>query len=170
VSRPPAYPKDATERQCVGPCGQVKPADQFYRKPNGYLRSKCIKCWTLATVEYQRRPEVQERRAAEMRVWRAANPRGWMDVSLRHRHNIGVDDYERLLVEQGGGCAICGGDNGGKTFHVDHDHRCCKGQRSCGLCRRALLCGTCNRLLGQARDLPRVLRAAADYLEVHGAL
>jgi len=74
-----------------------------------------------------------------------------------------VDDhYEILLEKQQGACAICGGKQQqrmGKQprFAVDHDHKS-------GIVR-GLLCGKCNRAIGQLGDDPAVLRAAADYLE-----
>jgi hypothetical protein len=32
-----------------------------------------------------------------------------------------------------------------------------------------LLCSSCNRMLGIAKDDPEILRSAADYLELHAA-
>ena len=61
-----------------------------------------------------------------------------------------------MLAEQGGLCAICGV---APAAHVDHDHET-------GAVR-ALLCFNCNGGLGQFKDDPAVLRAAAGYVEEH---
>lgn len=83
------------------------------------------------------------------------------------RYRMTRHDYYALLAAQGGGCAVCGSlDPFGKgSFHVDHDHSCCPGERTCGECVRGLLCHFCNFMLGNAKDTPDVLRAGADYLE-----
>lgn len=65
--------------------------------------------------------------------------------ALRRRYGITQDDYERMLEEQGGACAICRATTSlrnGKPFpfHVDHDHETGK--------VRGLLCGPCNKALG----------------------
>lgn len=66
-------------------------------------------------------------------------------------------EYDSLFAAQDGRCAICGGTRKQK-LSVDHRH-------VDGLIR-GLLCRLCNgRLLTAAKDLPAVLRAAADYLE-----
>jgi hypothetical protein len=58
-----------------------------------------------------------------------------------------------------GVCAICGVPEleCHKTLHLDHDHET-------GLFR-GWLCGTCNRLLGLAKDSEDILIGAAMYLE-----
>lgn len=61
-----------------------------------------------------------------------------------------------MLREQDALCAIC---HKAPAAHVDHDHKT-------GAVR-ALLCFNCNGGLGQFRDDPVVLRAAADYVEEH---
>ena len=61
-----------------------------------------------------------------------------------------------MLAAQGGLCAIC---MTAPANHVDHDH-------ASGAVR-ALLCFNCNGGLGQFKDDPDVLRAAADYVEFH---
>jgi hypothetical protein len=53
--------------------------------------------------------------------------------------DLGITDqeYERLLGEQEGGCAICGNPPKTRRLHVDHNHRTGK--------VRGLLCFRCNR-------------------------
>jgi hypothetical protein len=75
---------------------------------------------------------------------------------LKRRYGITAEEADALLEAQGGVCAIC---RTGPAAHVDHDHRT-------GAVR-ALLCFNCNGGLGQFKDDPDVLRAAADYVEAH---
>lgn len=83
------------------------------------------------------------------------------------RTHYGVCNSFSLTVEQlqriyDNPCEICGDKEGG--IHVDHDHSCCPGARSCGKCVRGGLCGGCNMALGAFRDSPEILRKAADYV------
>lgn len=83
--------------------------------------------------------------------------RARQDTALRSKYGMTVEQYEALLHEQGGRCAICGADSGGLRAHaVDHCHA--TGQV------RGLLCSPCNRGMGLLGDDPERLRAAADYL------
>lgn len=77
------------------------------------------------------------------------------------------------MVEEQGGCAICGtrvqkspGFRNG--WHVDHDHTCCPGDRTCGECVRGVLCANCNKLIGLAQDSTPRLARAIQYLESRG--
>jgi hypothetical protein len=75
-----------------------------------------------------------------------------------------LEDYDRLFMEQGGRCAICGSDNPGSRkistrFAFDHDHESGRA--------RGLLCYLCNIGLGSFQDNPETLRAAIAYLEFH---
>ncbi|MFE6932167.1 endonuclease domain-containing protein [Streptomyces sp. NPDC057699] len=76
------------------------------------------------------------------------------------------EDFLRMLEDQGNCCAICGAaftsDN---RPHVDHDHSCCPGKKSCGECVRGLLCNSCNNGIGRFKDSVNHLRAAVSYLE-----
>jgi len=78
------------------------------------------------------------------------------------RKGLTAEKVMGLLEAQGGRCAICLGEI--DVPHIDHDHSCCPGQRSCGGCVRGLLCPACNHMLGKAQDEPEVLEAAARYL------
>lgn len=84
---------------------------------------------------------------------------------LRHYYGIGIDDYNEMLAAQNGVCAICEKPEKAKVrgkvkpLSVDHSHTTGK--------VRALLCSSCNHLLGHAFESAEVLRAAALYLEQH---
>lgn len=100
--------------------------------------------------------------------------------NLRARHKMSLVAYSRLYEKQRGVCAICGraitmgydpdrstGKRGPPpgAGHIDHDHGCCAGNRSCGRCIRGLLCAACNVGLGRFRDDPQLLQAALRYLD-----
>jgi hypothetical protein len=84
-----------------------------------------------------------------------------------------VEEYDLLLAEQNGHCAICDEPgvpyessyrDGDRRLAVDHDHACCPGSRSCGSCVRGLLCQRCNTGLGFLNDDAALLYRAVDYL------
>lgn len=79
------------------------------------------------------------------------------------KYSLSMEEYKGLIAAQGGKCAICYGDL--IKLHVDHDHACCPGNKSCGKCVRGLLCRECNWMLGNARDDKEVLKNAIEYLE-----
>ena len=61
------------------------------------------------------------------------------------------------LMEQSGHCGICRNKMGPPVR--DHDHKTG--------CARGLLCHSCNRMLGDARDNPAILKSGILYLENH---
>lgn len=75
---------------------------------------------------------------------------------LTRRYGITAAEADHMLRNQNGVCAICGV---APAAHVDHDH-------ATGAVR-ALLCFNCNGGLGQFKDDPDVLRAAAEYVQFH---
>ena len=89
-------------------------------------------------------------------------------LHLAKRYSMIPATFDAMLASQGGKCANpgCLADSPQRrgSFQVDHDHSCCPGYTSCGKCVRGLLCGPCNRLLGQARDSIAVLSGAITYL------
>lgn len=79
------------------------------------------------------------------------------------RFGLFPSDYAKLLAAQGGGCAICGGEQrGGKLYAIDHDHLLGEARAAV----RGLLCDICNyQRLSLFRDDAGMLRRAADYLD-----
>lgn len=67
-------------------------------------------------------------------------------------------DYERMLDQQNGCCAICGIKQG-HHLHVDHDHATGR--------VRALLCRGCNNGLGMFRDSIENMGRAIIYVRRH---
>lgn len=120
----------ATERRCTG-CGAVKPIDLFHRvsRGSGYV-SRCKSC-----------------RNAEISI-----------IQRKRRYGLTDEDYQSMLREQGGRCAVCGST---ERLCVDHDH-------STGAVRK-ILCDYCNKALGLIEDDPRRLRALAEYIEAHAS-
>lgn len=82
--------------------------------------------------------------------------------ALADKYGLTLEAYNAMLKGQNGICAICEGDNHGRTFSVDHDHKIGN--------VRALLCHQCNQGLGQFQDDPQLLQAAAVYLNCHGRM
>lgn len=86
---------------------------------------------------------------------------------LKRYYGLTGEQYGEMLASQNGLCAICAKPetamlNGvPKVMHVDHCHDTGR--------VRALLCGSCNGMLGLAKDNPETLRAAAAYIEKHRA-
>ena len=101
-----------------------------------------------------------------MRKLRIEQPLRVLNTRLKCIYGITLDEYECMLVAQGGVCAICRrsetklAPNGNPTrLAIDHDH-------ATGTVR-GLLCNRCNITIGRANDDAAMLRLAAEYLEKH---
>lgn len=155
-------------------CGDWKPLEDFYRMAgmrDGH-RNECKSCNLADKRErYARDPA---KYVAMVERWRKRNPeqyrayrnsyqarperkRKMRDLYYRRTFGISADDFDALVAEQGGGCAICGCvPERAASLHVDHDHLT-------GAIR-GILCIGCNQGLGQFRDDPDLLERAAAYI------
>src|SRR5690606_20515055 len=87
--------------------------------------------------------------------------------SLKRDYGLTLEEYEAMIKDQNGRCAICNEipkeiprKNGVSwRFAVDHCHESGK--------VRALLCVRCNTALGHFRDNPQYMIAAAGYIQKH---
>jgi len=80
--------------------------------------------------------------------------------TTKRKYGVDREEYYRLLKEQDRRCAICGTIDPGRKdgyFSIEHNHE--TGEV------RGLTCHPCNVGIGMFKDSPKLLRAAASYLE-----
>ena len=148
-------------------CGVEKPLLSFYahRGTKDGRAYYCMECQKETSRQWNREnaERVQERNAqyrAENGVQNARRNKQWW----LKKYGLTEDDYEAMVERQHGVCAIClqperyidARTGLARRLAVDHDHKTFK--------VRGLLCGPCNRALGQYEDMPERLERAAAYL------
>lgn len=83
-----------------------------------------------------------------------------LESHMKRAYGLGFKEYEEMLFNQNGVCAICSGKppkNQHKTrLNIDHCHTTGK--------VRGLLCDACNRAIGLLKDSPDLLNKAIHYL------
>lgn len=142
-----SFERDAGGRKRCCLCQAWKPEDAFASssgKRDG-LQSRC--------------------RACNAAIYRATAGKV-RDKMREQRFDLTREQFDAMLESQGRSCAICGTtDPGNRYWCVDHDHTCCPASnKTCGQCVRGILCSYCNAGLGQFRDDPNLLNAAAAYV------
>lgn len=119
-------------------CKQFRPIEDFpFDRSRNAPKRVCLDCHSAAQQAY-----IERNREA---------------VNLRRRlakRGITIEQFNQLLAEQDGRCAVCGRE---RRLDIDHCH-------DTGAVR-GLLCGPCNRALGFLDDNPALMRAAAEYIE-----
>lgn len=146
-------------------CNVKQPLNNFAKnkaRKDG-VSTYCLPC----QLEYQRmryaEPASYKRRQMNRDVYkerRKGSSRKWY---LKSSYGLTEEAYLEMVNKYDGACWIC------KIkpkyhLHVDHDHGCCSGDRSCGNCVRGLLCYSCNIILGHAKDNKEILKNAVKYL------
>jgi hypothetical protein len=162
------YPYRATRLCSDQPCNRFVFAREYctkhyaYRRRNGLLKprpnsSQCQRCGE----------EVQVQKLGLI-------PKFCSDCRYQHKqrnivlrkYSLSSSDYDRLVEQQRGCCAIClgppdhGATKGRGYLSIDHDHET-------GTVR-GLLCSSCNLALGLFKEDLSRLRAAMTYLIKHG--
>jgi hypothetical protein len=139
-----------------------------YRKKNPEKIAAGKKAWALANPEkvkassekQQKRPEVKAK--AKERLHNHNKVHGKASRLLT-KYGITLDEYLSMLETQRSICAICTTAFNTNTPDlkpcVDHNHSTGK--------VRELICGPCNRLLGNCKESPQILRQAIQYLRRH---
>ena len=138
-----------TEKPC-GECKTVKKIEEFSldRKATDGRQGRCKSCFS-----------------ARYRASFAADPSKYRARQLWCNFRITLEQYDKILADQGGVCAVCRREPpSARNFSVDHNHTCCPGKKSCGKCNRGLLCSNCNMGIGLFADDPVRLMRAINYL------
>ena len=78
-------------------------------------------------------------------------------------YGLTPQDFEEILRQQGGGCAICQTKDT-ERWAIDHDHACCQNNKTCGKCIRGILCFPCNQALGLFKDSAENIARALNYI------
>jgi hypothetical protein len=131
------------------------------------ISDAAVKKWRLAHPRKVRdaakrwREKNKDRSTATKNARRQKNPMLWAKraklYQIKSKYGMPAADYEQLLKEQHGACAIC------KSplirSCIDHDHATRK--------VRGLLCRKCNTGIGQLNDDSALLQSAIAYLEKH---
>ena len=102
--------------------------------------------------------------------WRHKNRHKVTAYTRKWRYGISQEEFDKLFENQGKKCAVCGNNESGKCWCVDHDHSCCGQVRACSKCIRGIICTPCNLMLGGARDNKEILAKAIKYLDIRNGL
>ena len=125
---------------------------------------QCTKCHIEKPInEFYKHKQQKDGRQPRCKVC-YYKPKEQASRNLKSRYGISLEDYDRMLEDQGGCCKVCGTDDpgGGRgRFQVDHNHTTGK--------VRGLLCIGCNTGLGSFKDSVEVLSKAITYLVDKGS-
>jgi hypothetical protein len=109
--------------------------------------------------KYAQDKAYREQQKTKTKEWQQNNPDKRKAQRIK-KFGLTLEQFNKMLESQNGKCAICGySDLSDPNLFpvVDHCH-------DSGLVR-GLLCSNCNLAIGQFKDDPELLRAAADYVE-----
>ena len=142
-----------TDKRCIK-CKITKPRTDFYTKlannKNGTTRrcssSNCKQCASDYTKTKRKLPSHIESYRRYSR-----------NSARRRRFALLGADVAKLYDMQNNLCAICKSPEKHKRFALDHNHVTGK--------VRGLLCQQCNMAIGLLKDDPKIVRAAAEYIQ-----
>jgi hypothetical protein len=183
------YSNDGETKWCTG-CGKYKKLSEFYKNSiySDGLNNKCIECsksYSLSYYEenkeksnkqsreyYNNNKEELSEKSKEYRKknrdiilkrtkeYDASHTDSKRDKYLRRTYGITLDDYNQMYADQDGKCAICGKPQSelkSSILGVDHNHE--NGQV------RALLCSSCNSVLGHSKENVSILNRVIEYIK-----
>lgn len=158
-------------------CNKTIGLEYFYRSAfnaDGY-ESKCKECRKFETYNAKLRrklnnPDLYKEKHNKANKRFYSKPGIRRNENLYHLYRVRQDWYDAKLLEQGGGCAICGGQaKENKYMHIDHNHTHHSDPRKgCPDCLRGVLCEKCNRGVGCFDEDITTIKMVIRYLEQYG--
>mgnify|MGYP001569580853 CR=1 FL=1 len=155
------------EKMCRG-CKKFQSKSLFYKSTAAKdgLFNKCKRCtnsdfYICAKKRRDKAKKEKEKIKSLIHPGKAGSAEYAKSVWLKVNYNITLYDYNRIFEEQKGCCAICNKHQIEieKGLVVDHNHKTNQ--------VRALLCHSCNVLLGFAKEEISTLIGAISYLNKH---
>lgn len=155
----PKREKNSLVKKICSKCKEEKPLNDFYKR-NGRSTygfgtvSQCKECLEKNRKRYPNETPTHQK-WVEDQV--SKDPNWYRRKNLKRFYNITLEQFDDMLKNQNGVCAICKGPPMGKgSYHVDHYHKTGK--------IRGLLCHKCNIALGMVQDKIDHLEALITYL------
>lgn len=157
------------EKKKCSVCKETKSLTEFSKDSKRYdgRTSQCLVCRRAMSKSYTER--FPEKRAAynlktkEKRKLKHQSPESRVKYRERHlqtTYGIGTKEFDTMMEEQNGVCAICNKhDLNGRVKYLSVDHAHDSGKV------RGLLCGNCNKALGNFMDDIGLLKKAIEYLK-----
>ena len=167
--------KEITEKQCTR-CKEMRPISDFHKFRFGKhgFHCWCKKCNRSEVMRRACSIKLTEKRCCRCKMVKPAdefqNSKTAIDglqshcrgcgrfIKIKSSFNLDRKDYEKILIEQNGVCAICKVPSV-ETLSVDHNHATNK--------VRGLLCNGCNTAIGFLKEKESNFLSAIEYLKKH---
>lgn len=162
-----------------GKCSEVKPLLEFGSNKRGRhgIQTWCKVCLNASNMASSKK-KIEEigheawraKKNHEQEKWRKNTRHKRLDhfkrqereSNYRQNYGITIADFDRLLAEQDGRCAICCTPKPQRKWHVDHCHE--TGEV------RGILCNLCNVAIGAFKENQDALEMARIYLRPRGMI
>lgn len=135
---------------------QISEASKIYREKNPHIQKQYYKKNKTKIIKREQ-DRYKKNRIKILKQRKSYYVDNRKDILLKNKlikYKLTKEDYEWLLDEQNGKCAICFIET---NLVVDHDHKTGK--------VRGLLCGHCNKALGFLREDVSLLENIKNYLK-----
>lgn len=143
-----------TVKQCRV-CDKTKSLEDFCKDKSmkDGRRNICKRCHTDYMINYYKNNP--DKTAAK-------NKMNTRFVPAWKRHHLDESVYLDMFNKYNGLCHSC---KNNKAEVIDHDHSCCKKNRSCGKCVRGILCRQCNLVLGILEEDKGKIKNLLNYID-----